>query len=48
MAASVVEQAPLSVLPYTPANPNGPFPYLAKELTLMDEGNDKSFYAVPR
>jgi hypothetical protein len=48
MTASEAEQAALSVRSYTPPNPNRPFPYSAKELTPMDQGNDKSFYSMPR
>lgn len=48
MAASKAESAPLSIRPYTPQNPDGLFPYSAKDLTPADPGNDMSFYSVPR
>ncbi len=48
MAASKAGSTPLSVRSYTPQNPDGPFPYDAKDLTPTEHGGDSSFYQVPR
>ena len=46
--ASKTDTGPLPVRSYTPANPNGPFPYSGNDMIPMENGNDRSFYTVPR
>lgn len=38
----------LSTRQYKPANPDGPFPYTAHDMTPVEAGSDASFYRVPR
>ncbi|KAK5072546.1 hypothetical protein LTR64_004980 [Lithohypha guttulata] len=43
-----MDTAQPSVRSYSPANPNGPFPYSSADMTPMDPGNDAAFYGPPR
>jgi SAM-dependent methyltransferase len=43
-----MDSGTLPIRSYVPANPDGPFPYSAADLTPMDAGDDSGFYAAPR
>lgn len=46
--SATMDNAPLQVRPYTPAKPDGPFPYSTRDMTPTDAGNDSSFYGPAR